>query len=392
MHPADAGNSQASVQAVISARFPAIAGARAAALPTIGELDRRLLVEDAAGVDNARLRQAVREWRWRLEYTGDAAAADAARDRALRLAASPAAARGGTEVWFLKLDALIDDLLTPDCRSVADDLLGRVNEPAALQAYLDSILVSRPEVDGVDRRKELNLSTANLVRLVLWRLPRGYAWDRRLEEVIRGFIAAWQDPVTGFFGPRYEIAGRRFQTADLSITFHIARYLGGGIGHWRQLIDTLLAIRDRRYPGGWLDDDGLTAHNAYDVVTLLRLGWPHMDDAQRSSARLELARLTEWCMMAAIGPEGVIGRGRGEALPESCYFTISLLDALGFFEAAPFWRHQPFTEAAQLRPLLSTQLNRLAPSHAMTRMAIERLAKAGAATGVSSWRQRRRPC
>ena len=57
------------------------------------------------------------------------------------------------------------------------------------------------------------------------------------------------------------------------MTFHMARYLKGKINYWQQLIDTLLEIRDDRYPNGWLDDEGLTTHNNYDVATLFKLGW-----------------------------------------------------------------------------------------------------------------------
>jgi hypothetical protein len=391
INPADAVDPQAAVQAIIAARFPAIAAAHAAGLPRIRVLERRLLAEDEQGIDNSALRQAVREWRWRLEYTGDAAAAEAAGGRAERLAALPVLPAGGspnadgsfggdTEVWFLKLDASIDHLLAPDCDIAPPRFLDRVNDPVRLEGYLDGLLVSRPELDGIDRRKELNLATANLVRLILWRRPRGYPWDPRLAPVIHDFIGRWQDPETGFFGARYEIAGRRFQTTDLSMTFHMARYLDGEIGCWPLLVDTLLRIRDRRYPNGWLDEDGITAHNAYDVATLFRLGWRHMDSAQRLRAAVELARFSGWCLSTALASDGrVMARARGEALPESYYFTIALLDAAGFFDPAPFWRQQPFAEAAALRPLLARQLRRLAPGNAMTRMALARLRTAGAA-------------
>ena len=66
--------------------------------------------------------------------------------------------------------------------------------------------------------------------------------------------------------------GHRLRTADLSLTFHMARYLDGAIGYWPQLIDTLFAIRGRRYPNGWLDEIGLTNHNNYDVAVLLQFG------------------------------------------------------------------------------------------------------------------------
>ena len=38
---------------------------------------------------------------------------------------------------------------------------------------------------------------------------------------------------------------------DLSLTFHIVSYLDGAVPDWPKLLDTTLAIKDRRYPNGW---------------------------------------------------------------------------------------------------------------------------------------------
>ena len=158
--------------------------------------------------------------------------------------------------------------------------------------------------------KELNFATAELVRLILRRRPPGYPWHPGLDAVIRRFIADWQDPATGFFGAGYEVADRLFRTADLSLTFHMARYLEGRIGYWPQLIDTLIAMRGRRYPNGWLDEAGMTSHNNYDVAVLFQLGWAGMRPDQRPRASRELERLTDWCLDTAIAPDGrVVARG-----------------------------------------------------------------------------------
>ena len=100
------------------------------------------------------------------------------------------------------------------------------------------------------------------------------------------------------------------RTADLSLTFHMARYLDGRIGYWPQLIDTLLTIRDDRYPNGWLDEAGMTSHNNYDVAVLFQLGWAQMRPDQRRRARREIDRLLSWCLGTAIAPDGA-RRGAG---------------------------------------------------------------------------------
>ena len=252
--------------------------------------------------------------------------------------------------------------------------LDRVNDPDRLMSYLKGLLVSRL-AEGVDHRKELNFSTANLVRLILRRRPANYLWDPRLEDVIRRFVADWQDPTTGFFGATYLIEGRRFRTVDLSLTFHMARYLEGRIGYWPELIDTMLRIRDDRYPNGWLDEDGMTTHNNYDVAILFQLGWPEMRADQRREARRELGRVLDWCLATAIAPNGsVLVRQAGESLSEGYYFTIAFLDTVGYFDPAKrFWTRDTFPGASALWPKLEHHVLSLHRGDAMARMALERL-------------------
>jgi hypothetical protein len=373
---------------VIAAHFPKMAELGRSAEPEIRALEARLDRDEDAGRDTSLLRQAVGEMHWRLQYTGDAMAAAAALGRLRALAALAEPPSGllpdedgsfgaGAEMWFLKLDASVDRMLAGDFAGSGRALrfLDRVNDPARLEHYLDSLVVSRLAEDGIDRRKELNFATADLVRLILRQRPAGYPWRPGLDTVIRRFVARWQDPVTGFFGADYEIAGQRWRTADLSLTFHMARYLDGRIGHWQPLIDTLLNIRDDRYPNGWLDDEGITSHNNYDVAVLFQLGWDQMRDDQRRRAQREIDRLLSWCLGTAIAADGeVVARAVGESLPESYYFTVAFLDTVGFFDPSKrFWTERGFPEAAALTALLERQILRLHQGDPMARMALERL-------------------
>jgi hypothetical protein len=375
-------------QAVLAGCYPAIAQLCRKILPEIRTIEARLDGEEANGHDTRRLRQAIGELHWRLRYTGNAAAAVAAFERVRAfgsLSPQPAIpARDeqgsfgiGTDVWFLKLDASVDAMLADDfdAAGIGPRFLDRVNNPGRLNAYLDGLLVSRLAEDGIDHRKELNFATASLVRLVLRRRPMGYPWDPRLGTVIRQFVTRWQDATTGFFGADYEYDGRRWRTVDLSLTFHMARYLEGGIGHWPQLIDTLLEIRDHRYPNGWLDDEGMTNHNNYDVAVLFGLGWQHMRVDQRASGQQELDRLLCWCLDSAIAPDGTItARAAGESLADSYYFTIAFLDTVGFFDPAKrFWTDREFRQAPALRASLERRVLDLHRSNPMARLALDRL-------------------
>jgi hypothetical protein len=378
-------------QTAITTRFPEIARLARSANHEIRTIEAELDRREAGGGDTSCPRQVVRELRWRLEYTSDASGIRAALARLRTPAARPSpssaasqdadGAHGGcTDVWFLKLDACVDHMLAADFdeQGTPPPFLDRINDPGRLKDYLESLLVSRLDEDGIDRRKELNFATADLVRLILWRRPRNYLWDMRLETVIRRFIAEWQDPTTGFFGADYLIGGRRLRTADLSLTFHMARYLEGAIGYWPQLVDTLFAIRDHRYPNGWLDEIGLTNHNNYDVAVLLQLGWPHMRADQRRRANQELAGLLDWCLTTAISPDGeIVARAVGESLPESHYFTIAFLHTVGYFDASRrFWTELDFLEAPTVRERLKDRLLTLPQSDPMVRMACERLGRA----------------
>lgn len=356
----------------------------------IRTLEARLDRDEAAGRDTSLLRQTVGEIHWRLQYTGDAMAATAALSRLRALAAVAEPPSGlvpdedgsfgaGTEVWFLKLDASVDRMLADDFTTGdrPPRFLDRVNDPGRLEHYLDSLVVSRLAEDGIDRRKELNFATADLVRLILRRRPPGYPWRPGLDAVIRRFVARWQDPATGFFGADYEIAGQRWRTVDLSLTFHMARYLEGRIGYWQQLIDTLIRIRDDRYPNGWLDDEGITNHNNYDVAVLFQLGWDQMRGDQRQRAQHEIDRLLAWCLGTAIAADGaVVARAVGESLPESYYFTVAFLDTVGFFDPAKrFWTDRGFPKAASLKVRLERQILQLHQGDPMARMALERLGR-----------------
>jgi hypothetical protein len=375
-------------QQAIENYFPVMVDLCRAVQAEVRPIEARLDREEAGGRDTSCLRQASRELRWRLEYTADEAGIRANLDRVFVLAALPQPPSGvvpdddgcygaGTEVWFLKLDASIDHLLAPDFETWGKPprFLDRVNDPDRLERYLSSLLVSRLAEDGFDRRKELNLSTANLIRLILWRRPANYHWDSGLKAVIRRFVAEWQDPMTGFFGATYQIGSARFRTTDLSLTFHMARYLEGRIGYWPELIDTLLEIRNDLYPNGWINDDGMSSHNNYDVATLFQLGWSEMRADQRPRARAELDRLLDWCLTTAISPDGrVTARAKSEALAESYYFTIAFLDTVGYFDPGKrLWTERAFPEAPALRAGLKRHLLALHQRDPMVRMALSRL-------------------
>lgn len=371
---------------MLAKSFPAMRDFRRTTKPEIAALEARLDADERAGADRSCLRQAVIELRWTMNSTGDLSAARAARDRLQALAAAPSTPAGTVQdadgsygpcvqAWFWKLDASTDRFLTDAVPPVPPRFLDKVNAPERLDAYLRGLLRSDLHREGIDHRKELNIASADLVRLVLRHRPVGYPWQPGLEAVVRRFIADAQYSSTGFFGERYRQGDIEIETSDLSMTFHMARYLDGAIDHWPELIDHLVAIKQQQYPHGWLDADGMTSHNNYDVATLFRLGWPKVKSRQQAMIATELTGLLDWSLGTALGPDGEIKtRADGEFWSDALYFTTAFLDEVGFLDPAKrYWTDRPLPDPTRIRAGLIDQVKRLPPDDPIGRATLERL-------------------
>ena len=368
------------------------------ARPVIVQANALLLAAERQRQGVSCARQILVELRWRLNATADLAAARASLTRLRAALADVEVAKASTgsvkdanvlpqdqdgsygscdREWFLKLDDSGDQLLDPSGwhGRTPPRFLERVNTPAALVAYLEKIIVSDFAKDGVDHRKELNAATGVLARVVLRGGVAGYLATPDFRTAFRSFLDLWQDPVTGFFGEWYLDHGRITKTADLSVTFHMARYTKGRIGHWQTLIDTLLAIKDRPYPQGWLDDDGMTNHNNYDVTELFRLGWPHMREDQRVAARVEIARMLDWSLTHSISQDGEVApTGAAEPLGDMYYFATSFLDTIGYFDKRKrFWTDADFPQAEALRAALEAKAHEIASDAPFAQATLARL-------------------
>jgi hypothetical protein len=67
----------------------------------------------------------------------------------------------------------------------------------------------------------------------------------------------------------------------------MGRYEPHLVRWWPTLIETLLGMKDKFYPQGWLENGKMTDYNNYDVVELFYRGWPLIgpDHRQRASER-----------------------------------------------------------------------------------------------------------
>jgi hypothetical protein len=161
----------------------------------------------------------------------------------------------------------------------------------------------------------------------------------------------WQNQTTGYWGTWYRAAdGSVVKTSDLSITFHLVHFRDGEVKHWPEIIRTTLAIRNREYPYGWLEDGNMTNHHNYDVVTLLRLGWKHADQQQKALARVEIRKMLDWCLNDSIEPNGTFKLNDESTIGGAFYFGTAFLSEIGYFNKKKrFWTEEDFPAAAELR-------------------------------------------
>jgi hypothetical protein len=257
--------------------------------------------------------------------------------------------------WFFKLDASYDHLNRGTSRNLEPDLplrlLDRVNSPEKLREYFARISVSDIARDGIDNSRELNESMADLMRLILWDLPKGYPWDPRLKNVLMEIILhSLRNPKTGWWGERYVVDEHTVFVDYLSLTFHIVRYLDGKVPGLRQMIETTLAVKDFNDPSGWLDDGHFTDHNNMDVAVLFRYGWSAATDTERQEMAEELQKMLDWCLSQSLQADGYFAHGGDNSIEENEYFGVAFLSRIGFFDRRRrFWTTREFPQAPEIR-------------------------------------------
>lgn len=237
--------------------------------------------------------------------------------------------------------------------------LDSINSPEKLRAVFEELLISDIPATCLDRRDELNSAVTDLSRVIFRRMPANYPFHPELAQALRDYLdERWQNPETGFWGAWYrDREGRLIKTDDLSITFHLVSYYDGQVKRWPRLFDTLLAMRDARYPYGWIASNGEEcSHHYYDVVRIIRLAWPHLDEARRARARIELRRLLDWSLTTNFDlPNGRFKMSFicDPSFEASIEYGLKLWRELGFMgDIANFWSETPLPDAEPSRRAL----------------------------------------
>src|SRR6516225_12018689 len=280
-----------------------------AAKAAMNEAERCLSARECQGEDTSYARAALYELDYWVSCSADVeavAAALAGLQTALDCRDPPGAltqdADGsfgpGTNLWFLKLDRSTDQILAREWPWPRKPMfLQCINDPVRMVTYLQDLCWSDIARCGRDNRKELNLAISVIARLVVKGGQASYLSGPGFYPAFERFVLDWQDPATGFFGVTYvtDDNGNQIRTTDLSLTFHMARYVPHLVRWWPKLIDTLLAIKTGIYPQGWLDGGTrMSDHNNYDVAELFYRGWIQMVPRQRQAASTSVSEMIHW--------------------------------------------------------------------------------------------------
>jgi len=274
----------------------------------------------------------------------------------------------GTNVWFLKLDRSTDQILAREWPWPRKPMfLQCINDPVRMVTYLQDLCWSDIARCGRDNRKELNLAISVIARLVIKGGQASYLSGPGFYPAFERFVLDWQDPATGFFGVTYvtDDNGNQIRTTDLSLTFHMARYVPHLVRWWPKLIDTLLAIKTGIYPQGWLDGGTtMSDHNNYDVAELFYRGWIQMVPRQRQAASTSVGEMIHWCLGGSVKEDGsLVCPDKSDPIPDSFYYAASFLDTIGYFDKPKrFWTASiPPGDPTKIRTGMIAQLKNFNP-------------------------------
>ncbi len=354
---------------------PAYESSRAERVKQARALGKQVFQREAAGQPSECSHQILNEISWLLGYTANFEAVDhrlkdlqaTLSDPKLELAASeqdPADGSWGrcyTE-WFFKLDASFDHL-----RQLAEDgqrpkyqlrFLDRINSPEKLNTYLTSVSISDIAHTGIDHRREFNESLADLLRLILHGVPPGYKLDPQLKPAILKLILQdFRNPATGWWGERYVRDGGLKFVDDISITFHVVRYLDGDVPDLGKVGETALVLKDLEYHVGWLEDGHYTNHNNMDAVVLFKYAWPSMKSGQKSALAVVIRKMLDWCLSDSLQTNGSfkLNSDDQDSAEEQTYFGVAFLSRAGFFDKPErFWTTESFPQAAEIKHRITT--------------------------------------
>ncbi|MBV9762290.1 MAG: hypothetical protein JO340_17150 [Acidobacteriaceae bacterium] len=334
---------------------------RSALIPRARALGQQVFAAEKQGRDVACAHQIILEIKWLFEYTADFARIAHRLDDLDRALAHPESQPAGrlqnpadgacgqcyTE-WFFRLDATYD-YLKETSPTYPLRFLDRVNSPEKLRAYFATVSTSDIARTGLNHRRELNESLADLLRLILHDQPAGYSWTPDMKSAMLDLILhRLRNPETGWWGARYLHNGKTYFVDDISITFHMLSYLNGNVPDLSKVLHTALALKDLDYPQGWLEDGQYTNHNNMDAVVLFHYGWSAATPAEKAVIAAEIRKMLAWCLADSLQSDGSFRSSPADdSIEEAEYFGAAFLARIGFFDKSRrFWTTEDFAQSA----------------------------------------------
>jgi len=297
---------------------------------------------------------------------------------------------------FFKLEATMLALIQLAAMDQAPRFVIHLPHPFDARAiayeHFRSLLVSDIAQRGIDNRGELgNISTVaslayfkdyiqDYLNNKVVGIPRNQGGPgAKAEEYRREFseyVQAWQDPVSGYWGPWYLSQGQLYKATDLSFTFHIISYRHGQVDHWPQIIETTMTIENEPYPFGWKHQGDFVNHNDYDVAKVFRYAWPHMSAQQRHKAASAIRDMLDWTLTSSLQPNGSFKSTPTffSSVSADFYFGVSFLQIIGFWDPAErFWTEDDFPEAGAICERIKARLVAMALKSHESRLALTHL-------------------
>lgn len=353
------------------------------------DIGRILSARELRGMDTSFARAALWEVRWRTKATSHLDRAQRAFDRLTKAFNDPSPPAvfeqdrdgsfgPGTRRWFLKLDRSTDQLLARQWPwRIAPYFLEKINDPVRMFTYLQGLTWCDVKRQGCDTRKELNLAFSVIARLVMRGGQAGYLAGPSFIGALERFVAQWQQPDSALFGVTYiGEDGTEITTRDLSLTFHVVRYVPHLVQNWERLVDSVFKMAGKPYPEGWLDEGAkMSNHNNYDVAEIFRRAWRFMRPDQRIAAAELLESMVDWCFADSVSCTGQVRDfDTGDMVPDAYYFAAAFLDTVGCFDRSKrFWTTHPFGDAKSIQTGMAERLSRFYPRLTVVADAMERL-------------------
>ena len=269
--------------------------------PTLQPLVKEMGRRQATGEGMQYSMHIYREIRWRLNFTPDI---ETTRARIVDLRQSLAepeekgALAGqqqesdgswalGINVWYLKLYYSVDHVLEcTETPQYALSYLDRINSPEKLDARLDADLHDDFTKTGVFNREELDETFSAMARMLFRNTHPGcYAFDPHLGDALVDFVNRWQNPASGYWGQwMVDRQGRVWKMDDMAMTFHVVSDLNGHVNHLDRIAKRTLQLDSVNFPAGIRFNGHYENHLNWDVVKILRLAWPTLDEPTRQQA------------------------------------------------------------------------------------------------------------